>query len=152
MGVAERGEHPAGWRAGPCIQAVLGPGGRSLLVLQPPRAKHQSLLKVFSLKSSQQGLEGGSTLLTGHREVKEHVQGQPARRYWSQAGSGSCYNSVPHPPNHPGRHSGTQLVLQDRKSPPSPIPLSLSRKQRGSNGPCTTLPCGHSHRGRRCRA
>lgn len=150
--MAERGEHPAGWRAGPCIQAVLGPGGRSLLVLQPPRAKHQSLLKVFSLKSSQQGLEGGSTLLTGHREVKEHVQGQPARRYWSQAGSGSCYNSVPHPPNHPGRHSGTQLVLQDRKSPPSPIPLSLSRKQRGSNGPCTTLPCGHSHRGRRCRA
>lgn len=96
--MAERGEHLAGWRAGPCIQAVLGPGGRSLLVLQPPRAKHQALLKLFSLKSSQQGLEGGSMLLTGHREVREHVQGQPARRYWSQAGSGSCYNSVPHPP------------------------------------------------------
>ena len=96
VGVAERGEDPAGWRAGPCMQAVLGPGGRSLFVLQPPRAKHQALLKLFSLKFSRQGLEGGSTLLTGHREVRAHVQGQPASRYWSQASSGSCYNAVPH--------------------------------------------------------
>lgn len=133
------GEDPAGRRqAGlcvrPCTQAC---SSRPLLTLLSATPEHWALGKLFSLKPSGQRLRSAGPLLNARG--RGTCPRPTASRYGSQAGSGSCYHTLPPLSPHPaGTQDPSWFCRTGRSSPPTPS--SPARNQRGSHGPHKPLP------------
>lgn len=139
------GEDPAGWRqAGLCVRpCTQARSSRLLLTLPSATPEDWALGKLFSLKPSGQRFRSAGALLNvrGRRTRPRPTSQQVRQPGWLRL-------LLPHTPPTlatPGRHSGPQLVLQDRTIPSPPTLSSPARNRRGSHGPAQTPPRGNTH-------